>query len=227
VNSNTRTYYDNDDLEYPRRDTFVSEAPTEGLYDNNSTYDPYGGANFLVFLGFFTYGVSAPHDTDSDVDVYAQRYATSAESLNAQRTGHTSSPTTFSEYTTGGTPDAYPAWSADRHIPLSKEEIEDIFLDLTQKFGFQRDSMRNMVSAAGFFFLFQCRYRTTSDSISIGSERCGGHKEDAAARERRSYSFREWHRRMRIVWWMRVRIVVCWCWTKAGPSCALCALCWA
>lgn len=29
-------------------------------------------------------------------------------------------------------------------IPLSKEEIEDIFLDLTSKFGFQRDSMRNM-----------------------------------------------------------------------------------
>ena len=29
---------------------------------------------------------------------------------------------------------------------MSTEEIEDIFLDLTQKFGFQRDSMRNMVS---------------------------------------------------------------------------------
>jgi 1,3-beta-glucan synthase len=42
--------------------------------------------------------------------------------------------------------DQYPAWSAERNIPLSKEEIEDIFLDLTQKFGFQRDSMRNMVS---------------------------------------------------------------------------------
>jgi 1,3-beta-glucan synthase len=38
----------------------------------------------------------------------------------------------------------YPAWSADRQIPMSTEEIEDIFLDLTQKFGFQRDSMRNM-----------------------------------------------------------------------------------
>ncbi|KKY27273.1 putativebeta-glucan synthase component gls1 [Phaeomoniella chlamydospora] len=38
----------------------------------------------------------------------------------------------------------YPAWSADAAIPLSKEEIEDIFLDLTAKFGFQRDSMRNM-----------------------------------------------------------------------------------
>ncbi|KAF2717657.1 glycosyltransferase family 48 protein [Polychaeton citri CBS 116435] len=38
----------------------------------------------------------------------------------------------------------YPAWSSDAQIPLSKEEIEDIFLDLTAKFGFQRDSMRNM-----------------------------------------------------------------------------------
>ena len=41
--------------------------------------------------------------------------------------------------------EAYPAWTVERQIPLSKEEIEDIFLDLTQKFGFQRDSMRNMV----------------------------------------------------------------------------------
>ena len=39
----------------------------------------------------------------------------------------------------------YPAWSSDKQIPMSAEEIEDIFLDLTQKFGFQRDSMRNMV----------------------------------------------------------------------------------
>ncbi|KAK0305545.1 1,3-beta-D-glucan synthase [Friedmanniomyces endolithicus] len=38
----------------------------------------------------------------------------------------------------------YPAWTSDAEIPLSKEEIEDIFLDLTAKFGFQRDSMRNM-----------------------------------------------------------------------------------
>lgn len=38
----------------------------------------------------------------------------------------------------------YPAWTSDAQIPLSKEEIEDIFLDLCGKFGFQRDSMRNM-----------------------------------------------------------------------------------
>ncbi|KAJ7165082.1 1,3-beta-glucan synthase [Mycena filopes] len=126
VNGAGRRYYDNDELEYPsapRRDS----TPTEpGFYDHNSSYDPY-----------------APHDTDSDGDAYAQRYTTSAESLNAQRPGYPSTPP-LSEYNPGSTPDAYPAWSADRHIPLSKEEIEDIFLDLTQKFGFQRDSMRNM-----------------------------------------------------------------------------------
>lgn len=33
---------------------------------------------------------------------------------------------------------------------MSTEEIEDIFLDLTQKFGFQRDSMRNMVGLDSF-----------------------------------------------------------------------------
>jgi 1,3-beta-glucan synthase len=50
------------------------------------------------------------------------------------------------DFTPSGQSDPYPAWSADRQIPISTEEIEDIFLDLTQKFGFQRDSMRNMVS---------------------------------------------------------------------------------
>jgi len=58
-----------------------------------------------------------------------------------------SSTPTFEFGQPAGAPEAYPAWSADRQIPLSKEEIEDVFLDLTQKFGFQRDSMRNMVSS--------------------------------------------------------------------------------
>ncbi|KAF2011689.1 glycosyltransferase family 48 protein [Aaosphaeria arxii CBS 175.79] len=38
----------------------------------------------------------------------------------------------------------YPAWTSEAQIPCTKEEIEDIFIDLTSKFGFQRDSMRNM-----------------------------------------------------------------------------------
>lgn len=46
LNGAGRRYYDNDDLEYPtvaRRDTYVSETPTDpGFYDQNSAYDPYG-----------------------------------------------------------------------------------------------------------------------------------------------------------------------------------------
>lgn len=38
----------------------------------------------------------------------------------------------------------YPAWTSEAQIPCTKEEIEDIFMDLTAKFGFQRDSMRNV-----------------------------------------------------------------------------------
>ena len=86
-------------------------------------------------------------DTDSENDAYARRYEPSSESLTAPRMGisESSTPTIFDF---GGARDAYPAWSTEREIPLSKEEIEDIFLDLTQKFGFQKDSMRNMVGAS-------------------------------------------------------------------------------
>lgn len=38
----------------------------------------------------------------------------------------------------------YPAWSPDESVPITAVEIENIFLSLTEKFGFQRDSMRNM-----------------------------------------------------------------------------------
>ncbi|KAF2399780.1 1,3-beta-glucan synthase component FKS1 [Trichodelitschia bisporula] len=38
----------------------------------------------------------------------------------------------------------YPAWTPEAQIPITKEEIEDIFMDLKAKFGFQGDSVRNM-----------------------------------------------------------------------------------
>jgi 1,3-beta-glucan synthase len=83
-------------------------------------------------------------DTDSDPDVYGQRREPSQESLPPPSRAEypDSSTPTFPDYPVR---EAYPAWSVERQIPLSKEEIEDVFLDLTYKFGFQRDSMRNMV----------------------------------------------------------------------------------
>jgi 1,3-beta-glucan synthase len=68
--------------------------------------------------------------------------------------GRADSPMGFSDYESsagnhgGGAftrlREPYPAWSNESQIPLSKEEIEDVFIDLANKFGFQRDSMRNM-----------------------------------------------------------------------------------
>ncbi|KAG8678678.1 1,3-beta-D-glucan synthase, partial [Ceratobasidium sp. 394] len=69
---------------------------------------------------------------------HGNRFAASTTSFATEM-----SAPSFTSYSPAAAREPYPAWSTDRGIPLSKEEIEDIFLDLTQKFGFQRDSMRN------------------------------------------------------------------------------------
>ncbi|EPT03223.1 hypothetical protein FOMPIDRAFT_78799 [Fomitopsis schrenkii] len=127
-------YYDNDSDNYNRRDTYMSDSSQNGLndddryYDHHGAYDPYG----------------PQPDTDSEADVYPAKYAPSAESLPPPRMGMSEASTPTFNDSAAGAREPYPAWSSERQIPLSKEEIEDIFLDLTQKFGFQRDSMRNM-----------------------------------------------------------------------------------
>jgi 1,3-beta-glucan synthase len=143
----TRHYFDNEVeiSEVYNRDNYGSESSAAGLNDYDHP-DPYG-TSLPPFsaISYVTTVFPGQPDTDSDHDVYGgQRLGPSAESLNG---GRSSAPNLgdlgASQYSTGREP--YPAWGAERVIPLSKEEIEDIFLDLQQKFGFQRDSMRNMV----------------------------------------------------------------------------------
>ncbi|KAL1948262.1 hypothetical protein VTO73DRAFT_12337 [Trametes versicolor] len=126
-------YYDQEDDhmdQYGRRDTYGSEGSN---LDEDRYYEQGGAYDY------------AQQDTDSDVDVYGQKYPPSQESLGPPRMGISESSTpTFIDHNGVSGREPYPAWSSERQIPLSKEEIEDIFLDLTQKFGFQRDSMRNM-----------------------------------------------------------------------------------
>ncbi len=77
------------------------------------------------------------------------RPASSQLSFGANRSSGASTPI-YGDYNQNVLPagqrsrEPYPAWTSEAQIPLSKEEIEDIFMDLTAKFGFQRDSMRNM-----------------------------------------------------------------------------------
>ncbi|ORZ20022.1 putative 1,3-beta-D-glucan synthase subunit [Lobosporangium transversale] len=44
-------------------------------------------------------------------------------------------------------PNPYPSWTIEKQVPLTREEIEGIMLDLTRKFGFQADNMRNQYEA--------------------------------------------------------------------------------
>ncbi|TFK54896.1 glycosyltransferase family 48 protein [Heliocybe sulcata] len=99
-------------------------ASNNGYYDQPGQYDPYNRVRG---------------------DAESEKYAPSVDSF-ATMPSH--SP--FNDPMPAGANEPYPAWTAERQIPMSTEEIEDIFLDLTQKFGFQRDSMRNM-----FDFLMQ------------------------------------------------------------------------
>ncbi|KAF8798014.1 1,3-beta-glucan synthase [Phlegmacium glaucopus] len=118
---------------YPFSQQFISshdeaDSDTGDHYSiNSSTTTRLAGAN--PFLD---------HPGDPTSDLYGRSYNPSVDS-------HSSIPSISPFADPGlGSSDHYPAWSADRQIPMSAEEIEDIFLDLTQKFGFQRDSMRNM-----------------------------------------------------------------------------------
>ncbi|TDL27758.1 glycosyltransferase family 48 protein [Rickenella mellea] len=163
-------YYDNEsDMgdPYGRRDNNYggSEGSIQQINDGQQYYDQPGS-------GF------VDTDTESEVDVYGARYAPSAESLmNGSRNGLSESTTpTYDHYTPASVREPYPAWSSERPIPLSKEEIEDIFLDLTQKFGFQRDSMRNM-----FDFVMQLldsrasRMPPDQALITLHADYIGGH----------------------------------------------------
>lgn len=80
---------------------------------------------------------------------YGYRPPSSQISYGANRSSGASTPVYGMDYGSGlpagqRSREPYPAWTSDAQIPLSKEEIEEIFIDLVNKFGFQRDSMRNM-----------------------------------------------------------------------------------
>ena len=78
---------------------------------------------------------------DSLDNLYSRQYSASVDSHLSGVSTNQHGP--FADIPGSSAP--YPAWSSERQIPISTEEIEDIFLDLTYKFGFQKDSMRNMV----------------------------------------------------------------------------------
>lgn len=120
-----------------------SQVPL-ATYDHSPSYDAYCSCSAYLAVRrsspqpFF---IAQGHDSDSD-HPYNRQYTASVDSHLSGISVSQHGP--FADIPGSSAP--YPAWSSERQIPISMEEIEDIFLDLTYKFGFQKDSMRNMVS---------------------------------------------------------------------------------
>ncbi|KAL6941910.1 1,3-beta-D-glucan synthase [Hanseniaspora vineae] len=71
--------------------------------------------------------------------------------------------------------DPYPAWTADPQSPVTIEQIEDVFIDLANRFGFQRDSMRNQFD--NFMTLLDSRASRMSPDqalLSLHADYIGG-----------------------------------------------------
>ncbi|RMD40882.1 hypothetical protein DV735_g4220, partial [Chaetothyriales sp. CBS 134920] len=127
----------------PRRRGHDSEEGSETFSDFTMRSDMARAAE----MDYYGRGDERYHSYDQGGQGY--RPPSSQISYGGNRSSGASTPIYGMDYNSAlpagqRSREPYPAWTSDAQIPLSKEEIEDIFLDLTAKFGFQRDSMRNM-----------------------------------------------------------------------------------
>ncbi|KAI9296638.1 1,3-beta-glucan synthase [Neoconidiobolus thromboides FSU 785] len=59
----------------------------------------------------------------------------------------------------------WPAWSVENQVPISKEEIWDIFEDLSNRFGFQKSSVKNQYDA--FLTMLDSRASRMTPSLAL------------------------------------------------------------
>ncbi|KAH3679224.1 hypothetical protein WICPIJ_008693 [Wickerhamomyces pijperi] len=123
----------------------------QGYANDNGYYQqPRGGVQDNEAFSEFSYG-GGPQAPGTPGYDYGTQYTPSQMSYAGQRSSGASTPV----YGSHGQFDPsqiavalpnqpYPAWTADEAAPVTIEQIEDVFIDLTNRFGFQRDSMRNM-----------------------------------------------------------------------------------
>ncbi|ODQ77130.1 glycosyltransferase family 48 protein [Babjeviella inositovora NRRL Y-12698] len=145
-------YYDNQDGSYYNQQPY----DMDGYQDQNAGY--YDQSQMRGVQGQdpeafsdFSYGGAGGQTPGAGYDNYGAQYTPSQISYGGARSSGASTPIyggqgTFdsAQFQQANSTLPYPAWTADPQVPIKVERIEDIFIDLTNKFGFQRDSMRNM-----------------------------------------------------------------------------------
>lgn len=112
-------------------------------------------------------------------DGYGQTPGSASQmSFNGNRSSGASTPVYGLDY---GLPagqrsrEPYPVWTPENNVPLTKEEIEDIFIDLANKFGFQRDSMRNMFDFVMYLLDSRASRMTPNQALlSVHADIIGG-----------------------------------------------------
>jgi 1,3-beta-glucan synthase len=119
-----------------------SQVPL-ATYDHSPSYDALCSCSTHQLVNrSSSHPLFTAQGHESELDhLYNRQYSASVDSHMSGISASQHGP--FADIPGSSAP--YPAWSSERQIPISMEEIEDIFLDLTHKFGFQKDSMRNMV----------------------------------------------------------------------------------
>ena len=121
----------------------------------HSGYDSHGGRGYRPPSSQISYGGN--RSSGASTPVYGLDYGNALPGTQRSR-------------------EPYPAWASDGQIPLSKEELEDIFLDLTAKFGFQRDSMRNMYDHLMTLLDSRASRMTPNQALlSLHADYIGGH----------------------------------------------------
>lgn len=163
-NADSNNPYHQEGGYYDGQDQYQDEYYNNGQGNNGNYYDGeynqgYGhgeeGEHFSDFTmrsdgarGGDDYGGGGGGDDYYGDDGRGYRPPSSQMSYGGNRSSGASSPNYGMDYANTAAAqrsrEPYPAWTSDAQIPISKEEIEDIFVDLTNRIGFQRDSMRNM-----------------------------------------------------------------------------------